>query len=174
MAISQDTTNRLNYAIANTVAATEVVTALNAPASSIPAGTITNAQLAPSALQSTGVLATSALGYAVGAGGTIIQITSRATGVTLSKLSGTIQTDTTSLAAEVSATFIVTNTLVAIGDVVVLAQRSGSNGGNTAVNVVTTAAGSFSIMVSNNNASGGTAETGAIIINFAVIKAVTT
>ena len=172
MAISADTTNRLAIATANTVAGNEIVAALNSPATSIPAATITNAQLAPSALQSSGTLATAALGYATGAGGAVIQITSRATGVTLSKLSGTIQTDTTSLAAEAAAEFVVTNTLVAIGDVIVVAQQSGSNGGNTDAFVSTVAAGSFKIKVANNNAAAGTAETGAIIINFAVIKAV--
>lgn len=112
-------------------------------------------------------------GYATGAGGTVTQITSRSTGVTLSKLCGSIQTDTTSLAAAATAAFTVTNTLVAIGDVIVLSQRSGSNSGNTVVYVSTTAAGSFAITVANNNTSGGTAETGAIVINFAIIKAVT-
>lgn len=123
-------------------------------------------------LQSLGVLVTDKIGYGTGAGGTVTQITNRSTGVTLSKLTGTIQTDTTSLAAEVAAVFTVTNTLVAIGDVVVVSIQSGTNGGNTAVTVTTVAAGSFAIKVSNNNAAGGTAETGAIIINFAVIKAV--
>lgn len=173
MALSGATTTALNYALASNAAGAEVAAILNSPATGIVAATITNAMLAPSALQSSGVLATSALGYATGAGGTVIQITNRSTGVTLSKLSGSIQTDTTSLAAEASATFIVTNTLVAIGDVIVLSIRSGSNGGNTAVNVVTVAAGSFSIMVSNNNAAAGTAETGAIIVNFVVLKGVT-
>lgn len=114
----------------------------------------------------------SAIGYTTGAGGAVAQITNRSTGVTLSKITGQITTDTSSLAAETAAVFTVTNTLVAIGDVIVLSQQSGSNGGNTAVGVTTVAAGSFAIKVSNNNASGGTAETGAIIINFAVIKAV--
>lgn len=112
------------------------------------------------------------IGYATGAGGTVTQLTNRTTGVTLSKLSGTITTDTTSLAAEAAAEFTVTNTTVAIGDVVVVAQRSGSNGGNTNVYVSTVAAGSFKITVANNNAAAGAAETGAIVINFAVIKAV--
>lgn len=114
----------------------------------------------------------SGVGYATGAGGAVTQITNRATGVTVNAISGTITTINSSLAAEVSAVFTVTNSAVAIGDVVVLSQQSGSNGGNTAVNVTTVAAGSFAIMVSNNNASGGTAETGAILINFAIIKAV--
>ena len=104
---------------------------------------------------------TAGIGYATGAGGTVTQITSRTTGVTLSKLSGTITTDTTSLAAEAFATFTVTNTTVAIGDVVNVAIRSGTNsGGATLVFVSTVAAGSFQITVQNNNAAAGTAETG--------------
>lgn len=112
------------------------------------------------------------VGYGTGAGGAVTQLTSRATGVTLSKLSGTITTDTSSLAAEGTADFIVTNTTVAIGDVVVVAIQSGSNSGGTLVGVSVVAAGSFTIRVQNGNVAAGTAETGAIKINFAVIKAV--
>jgi hypothetical protein len=112
------------------------------------------------------------IGYATGAGGVATQETSRTNGVTLNTLSGAITTNNTSLAAEASAAFTVTNSTVAIGDVVVLSMRSGANGGNTAVSVSAVAAGSFDIRVSNNNAASGTAETGAIIINYAVIKAV--
>lgn len=113
-----------------------------------------------------------ATGYGTGAGGTVTQATNRTTGVTLNKLCGTITTNNASLAAEAGATFVVTNSTVAIGDTVVLSIQSGPNGGNTAVNVVAVAAGSFSIQVSNNNVAAGTAETGAILINFAVLKAV--
>jgi len=131
-----------------------------------PDGTVLAAQRA---------LGTGGIGYQTGDGGTVTQITNRSTGVTLSKLSGTIQTDTTSLAAGASAIFTVTNTLVEIGDVVVVSQRSGSSNaagvaGTTFVNVVAVAAGSFNIAVDNGSTT--TAETGAIIINFAVIKAV--
>lgn len=112
------------------------------------------------------------IGYATGAGAAVTQITSRATGVTCTGLSGTITTDTTSLAGLASADFIVTNTAVAIGDVPIVAIQSGSNGGGTIASVSTVAAGSFTIRVANNNAAAGTAETGAILINFAIIKAV--
>lgn len=111
------------------------------------------------------------IGYSRG-GSTVTQTTSRATGVTINALSGTITTDTTSLAAEASAVFVVTNNQVAIGDVVVVSIRSGKVALNTSVQVDAVAAGSFSIAVINNNVAAGTAETGAIIINFAVIKAV--
>ena len=120
----------------------------------------------------TSASAANGIGYATGAGGAVTQATNRTTGVTLSKLCGTITTNNASLAAEASANFTVTNTLVAANDVVVVAIQSGTDGGNTAVSVVTVAAGSFVIKVSNHNAAAGTAETGAILINFAVIKAV--
>ncbi len=120
---------------------------------------------------STGGL-TSGLGYPTGktVGGAVTQATNRTTGVTLNNLTGQITTNNASLAAEAAAVFTVTDSTVALGDVPVLAIQSGSNGGNTEVTVNTVAAGSFVIQVANNNASGGTAETGAIIINFAVIK----
>lgn len=110
------------------------------------------------------------IGYTSG-GDAVTQATNRTTGVTITALSGTITTHDASLAAEASANFTVTNTLVGINDVIVVSIQSGSNGGNTAVTIVTVANGSFVIKVSNNNAAAGTAETGAIIINFAVIKA---
>jgi hypothetical protein len=113
---------------------------------------------------------TGGLGYATGAGGAVTQITNRSTGVTLSKVTGAITTDTTSLAAGAAAEFTVTNTAVAVTDVVVVAIRSGATTTQTLVRVSTVAAGSFKIVVENNHAS--TAETGAIIINFAVIKGV--
>jgi hypothetical protein len=112
------------------------------------------------------------IGYATGAGGAVTQATNRTTGVTLSTLAGQITTNNASLAAEAAAEFTVTNTAVAIGDVVVVSIQSGTNGGNTVAFVSVVAAGSFNIKVANNNAAAGTAETGAIIINFAVIKSV--
>lgn len=133
---------------------------------------VTTGSLAATAGITTSGATGAGLGYATGAGGAVTQASNRTTGVTLSTLAGQITTNNASLAAEAAAEFTVTNTTVAIGDVVVVSQQSGSNGGNTDVFVSTTAAGSFKIKVANNNASGGTAETGAIIINYAVIKSV--
>lgn len=114
----------------------------------------------------------SGIGYATGAGGAVTQATNRTTGVTINKLTGTITTNNTSLAAEAAASFVVTNSTVAIGDVVVVSQQSGAVGVMTTVEVIATAAGSFTITVMNGNVAAGVAETGAILINFAVIKAV--
>lgn len=111
-------------------------------------------------------------GYAPGTGSTVTQATDRATGVTINTLCGAITTNNASLAAEGSADFVVTNDKVAIGDVVIVSVRSGMVGVGTMVSVATVAAGSFTIRVHNGNVAAGTAETGAIVINFAVIKAV--
>ena len=111
------------------------------------------------------------IGYATGAGGTVTQITNRSTGVTLSKLTGTITTDTTSLAAGAEAEFVVTNTTVAATDTVVVSLASGNTGVGTCIPVVSAVgAGSFKILITNQHAS--TAETGACVLNFAVFKGV--
>lgn len=117
---------------------------------------------------------TFALGARIGVfigGGAVTQATNRTTGVTLNTLSGTITTNNASLAAETAAVFTVTNNTIFVDDVVLVAIQSGSNGGNTTVSITTIAAGSFQVTVANQNAAGGTAETGAILINFIVMKA---
>lgn len=113
-----------------------------------------------------------------GLGGAVTQASNRTTAVSFDtstnrgKICGTITTNTASLAAEASAEFTVTNKAVGINDVVVCCIQSGSNGGSTDVFVSTVAEGSFKLKVMNNNAAAGTAETGAIIINWMILKSV--
>jgi len=111
-------------------------------------------------------------GYTTGQGSAVTQATNRATGVTINAMCGTITTNNASLAAEASAVFVVTNSFVKAGDVVVTSIKSGSVALNTSIQVSAVADGQFSITVINNNAAAGTAETGAILINFAIIRAV--
>lgn len=114
--------------------------------------------------------ATAGVGYGTGAGGTVTQATSRSTGVTLNKVTGQITTNNTSLAAGAEATFTVTNSAVAATDVVVLCAASGQTAATSVPSVTAVAAGSFDVTLTNLNAS--TADTGAMVINFAVVKAV--
>ena len=177
-----DVTQRFEADFPPTLVANPLVSELGAAtltnktmvAPALGAATATSLQ-ASSFIKTSSPAATGGIGYSTGAGGLVTQITSRSTGVTMVPnpcMSGTITTDTTSLAAEASATFIVTNSAVAIGDVVVVAIQSGSNGGGTDATVSTVTTGTFSIRVTNNNVAAGTAETGALLINFAIIKAV--
>ena len=112
------------------------------------------------------------LGYSSGAGARVTELVSRGESVTINALSGAITTNTASLTAEASAVMRVFNSFVEIGDVPILAQRSGGNGTDTAVYVSAVANGYFDVTTANNNPAGVSAETGAIIINFAIIKAV--
>jgi hypothetical protein len=119
-----------------------------------------------------GVVTGKKFGYGAN-GSTVTQATNRSTGVTINSLCGQITTNNASLAAESSAVFTVTNSKVASTDVVVACIQGGTVALNTDVVVSAVAAGSFALTVVNGNVAAGTAETGTIVINFAVIKAVT-
>jgi hypothetical protein len=109
--------------------------------------------------------ATGGIGYATGAGGTVTQITSRTTGVTLNTIAGAI----TLFTAAGSATwqsFTVTNSTVAATDTIIVNQRSGTD--LYMMHVTAVGAGSFRISFAT---TGGTTSE-APVFNFAVIKAV--
>lgn len=159
MALAINTANALRGAIPDPTAATDTIAVLQ--------GAFTDA------ITSTGKISTSSatagVGYATGAGGTVTQITSRSTGVTLSKVSGQITTTADSLAAGAIVTLTVTNTAVAATDNIVLSKVSGDVDTHAWVNAVL--AGSFDITLRNTHASA--ADTTAYVTNFAVIKGVT-
>lgn len=117
---------------------------------------------ATGAIVSTG---TAGVGYATGAGGTVTQVTSRTTGVTINKRCGAI-TMFSAAGVGTAATFTVTNSTVGANDVIILNQASGTNLYVLSVTAVT--AGSFNITFLT---TGGTA-TDAPVINFAVIDGV--
>jgi len=108
---------------------------------------------------------TAGVGYATGAGGTVTQLTSRTTGVTLNKTTGAI-TMFSAAGTTTAATFTVTNSTVAATDVIILNQKSGTDLYDLMVTAV--AAGSFNLTF--RTTGGTTTETP--VFNFAVIKAV--
>ena len=107
-------------------------------------------------------------GYATGSGGVVTQLTSKATGVTLSKSTGQITLDAAALAASTTVSFTLTNTVIEAGDILVMNHISGGTAGSYLLNAQS-AAGSASINV-RNISLGSLSE--AIVIAFAVIKAV--
>jgi len=135
-----------------------VVSALNVT-SNIAGGNL----LSPGMIKSSS--STAGIGYATGAGTVVAQTVSRTQGVQIDRVTGQI---TLVSAAGTSAytTFIVTNSTVQSGDVVLLSQKSGTDKYNAFVTAVTN--GTFSITF--NDVSGTTTEQP--VFNFAVIKAV--
>lgn len=101
--------------------------------------------------------------------GSVTQITSATTGVTVNAAAGVITTVTQNIAAAGEVQFTVTNSKVKVTDVPVVAIRSGGTGGTTVANVTTVADGSFQITLTNLHAS--VAETGDLLINFVVVGA---
>lgn len=98
--------------------------------------------------------------------GTVTQASSITTGVTLSNLNGVITTVSSTLAADTSANFTVTNTKVtAASNIQVSATYAGTQG-TVAVNVVSVSSGSFVLKVLN--LSSTQALNAAIKINFLV------
>lgn len=169
-------TNALFFSSSSGFSFANTFTGTNATLSGTVAGNVVNATTTISAgtLLSAGgsILSSSAtggVGYKTGAGGAVTQATNRTTGVTLNTVCGVITTNTTSLAAGATAVFTVTDSALAITDVISLSIRSGQVNAKTQVWVSTVAAGSFNITVFNGDTLTG--ETGAILINFAVQKA---
>tara|TARA_R110000868_G_scaffold177373_1_gene415780 strand:- start:296 stop:994 length:699 start_codon:yes stop_codon:yes gene_type:complete len=109
-------------------------------------------------------------GYAAGSGGTVTQVTSKATGVTLNKSTGQITLDGAALSASTTVSFTLTNTVIEAGDILIMNHISAGTAGSYLLNAQS-AAGSASINV-RNISLGSLSE--AIVIAFAVIKAVTT
>ena len=109
-------------------------------------------------------------GYTTGSGGTVTQATSKATGVTLSKSTGQITLNAAALASDTTVSFTLTNTVIESGDILILNHISAGTAGSYLLNAQS-AAGSASINVRNITAASLSE---AIVISFAVIKAVTT
>ena len=111
------------------------------------------------------VLAGGQLGYSTDAQGSVTQLTSKSTGVTLNKSSGQITMNNAALGATTNVTFTLTNSLIGVRDVLVLNVYGGTSGSYN-VWVSGLAEGSATITVRNITA-GSLSE--AIVINFAII-----
>lgn len=121
------------------------------------------------AASATSLTVTSSLGYTTGAGGTVTQATNKSTGVTLNKATGQITMNNAALAANTSVNFVLTNSVIAATDVLIMNHIGGGTFGAYAFSAQA-AAGSATIAVRNLTA-GSLGE--AVVIQFAVIKAVT-
>jgi len=114
--------------------------------------------------------ATAGMGYATGAGGTVIQATNKSTGVTLNTVCGQITMNAAALAATTSVSFVLTNSAIAATDYIPPpAIVSGATLGSYQVMVDAIGAGQCTITLRNYTA-GSLSE--AVVLNFVVIKAV--
>jgi len=108
------------------------------------------------------------LGYATGSGGTVTQITSKATTVTLNRASGSITLINTALAANTTVTFQVTNSTVSAVDAIIV-NLAGAVANGEAYNFWVSDVSSGSFRISIRNITGGSLSE-AVRLNFSVIK----
>lgn len=117
------------------------------------------------------VYATKPFGYGgSGTGGTVTQATSKSTGVTLNKLCGQITMNNAQLNRVTSVTFTLTNSFIDTTDVLVVNIASGATAGAYTITTEVIAAGSCNISLHNLLTGSDLSE--AVVLNFAVIKAV--
>jgi hypothetical protein len=116
------------------------------------------------------VLVTGAVGFssATGTGGTGTQLTSRNTGVTVNKPCGQVTLFSTTILAQATNTFTLTNSYVGANDFVLVNHISGQTPGSYTI-AVNPNAGSADITM--RNVTTATLAAGAPILQFVVIKA---
>ena len=117
------------------------------------------------------------IGYATGAGGTVTQLTSRTTAVTLNKICGEITLVAGTIAGHEADEFTLNNTSISSTDTVVVSIKSGCTAATRkyyTARVTSVSTNACTISVGNiDNGTIPTAGTDTPVLSFAVIKAVT-
>jgi hypothetical protein len=116
------------------------------------------------------VYATGEIGYAASGQGTVTQITSKSTGVTLNKSAGRITMHDAALAAGAAVSFILTNSTISINDTIIVNVSSNTTGSTAgAYTTYVSYLASGSALITLRNLSAATSYSEAVIINFAII-----
>lgn len=108
-----------------------------------------------------------AAGYGSGAGGTVVQATSKSTTITLNKPTGQITMNNAALASAAEVVFTVLNSVCGVNDTVVV---NTTNTFNYTATCQGTGVGAFAIRIKNQ--TGGSLSE-AVLVNFAIIKGAT-
>jgi hypothetical protein len=125
----------------------------------------------PSTIVGTTIYATTEIGYSAAAQGTVTQLTSKSTAVTLNKSAGQITMNNASLATATNATFTLNNSLISANDAVILTIAGGQTTPGS-YNVFANSLASGSVSITLRNISGGSLSE-AVVINFAIIHCLT-
>jgi hypothetical protein len=107
------------------------------------------------------------LGYSAAAQGTVTQLTSKSTAVTLNRPMGRITMNNASLATATNATFTLNNTTISANDTVIL-TISGGQATPGSYNAFANALDTGSVSITLRNISGGSLSE-AVVINFCVL-----
>jgi hypothetical protein len=110
------------------------------------------------------------LGYTAAAQGTVTQLSSKATAVTLNKPAGVITMNNASLNTATNATFTLNNSFISANDTIIL-TISGGQATPGSYNVFANALTAGSVSITLRNISGGPLSE-AVVINYAILHCV--
>jgi hypothetical protein len=144
-----------NVSVANGVTATKFTTAGNVTANNV---------VATGAVTSSSNVA--GVGYRNGAGGTVTQLTSKTTPVTLNTIAGEITMSSAQLGGDSTVSFVLNNTTIANTDVMIVNQVSDANIGFYSFN---SRCNSGNALISVHNMTNNN-RSDAIVMRFAVIR----
>jgi len=113
------------------------------------------------------VYATAEIGYSTAAQGTVTQLTSKSTGVTLNKSSGQITMNNAALANGAIISFTLTNSLLSAKDVIIVNVAGGLATNGTYTSFVSNVSAGTAVISLYNISAGSLSE--AVVLNFAVI-----
>lgn len=114
---------------------------------------------------------TGAVGYGAGAGGTVTQLTSKSTAVTLNKPSGQIIMNSAALVGGASVTFVFNNSLLVYTDELLCTLYANSLSLQGAYRVTSSIANGVAYITLTNQ--GGTTYSDSVYINFSLKKGAT-
>jgi len=106
------------------------------------------------------------IGYSAAAQGTVTQLTSKSTAVTLNKSSGRITLNNEALAGNTAVSFTLNNTSISANDTIIVCVSGGATAAAYTTYISSLATGSA--VVTLRNLTGGSLGE-AVIINFAII-----
>jgi len=106
------------------------------------------------------------LGYTAAAQGSVTQLTSKSTAVTLNSSAGRITMNGAALAGSTAETFTLNNTLISTNDVLIVNVSAGGTAAAYTTYISSMSAGSAAVTLRNMTA-GSLSE--AVVINFALI-----
>jgi len=115
------------------------------------------------------ILSDEQLGYTAAAQGTVTQLTSKSTAVTLDKAAGQIVMNNASLGATTNVTFTLNNSLISANDILILNVAANATAGSYNCWVSGLSAGAATITVRNIS---GAPLSEAVTLNFALIHCV--
>jgi hypothetical protein len=110
------------------------------------------------------------IGYTAAAQGTVTQLTSKSTAVTLNKPAGVITMNNAALNTATNATFTLNNSFISANDTIIL-TISGGQATPGSYNVFANALAAGSVSITLRNISGGSLSE-AVVINYAILHCV--